>query len=181
VEVTVRGHGGRKRRAGVLVHRSTTLEERDMTFRTGIPVTTPARTVADLRRVLPRDEVEKAMGRATARGLPIGEVPGFEPDLTLSGLERRVLRACRHRGLPLPEVNTRVDPFKVDFLWREQRLIVEVDSWRYHGDRMAFDRDRSRDVRLTVMGYQVLRFTDRQIEQDLARVVATVRGLLNTR
>jgi very-short-patch-repair endonuclease len=84
-------------------------------------------------------------------------------------------------GLPLPEVNARVGPFKVDFLWRAHQLIVEVDSWRYHGDRMAFDRDRARDVRLSVMGYHVLRFTDRQIDRDLPRIMASVRRLLETR
>jgi predicted transcriptional regulator of viral defense system len=55
VHVVVPGHGGRRRRSGIIVHRSATLTAYDATRRFGIPVPTPARTIADLRRLLPRE------------------------------------------------------------------------------------------------------------------------------
>jgi len=44
-----------------------------------------------------------------------------------------------------------------------QRVIVEVDSWRYHRTRRAFEDDRARDVRTTAAGSRTLRFTDRPL------------------
>ena len=85
--------------------------------------------------------------------------------------------ARRHR-LPQPEVNVRVDRFLVDFLWRHERLIVEVDGWESHRTRSAFEEDRARDARLTVLGYQVLRYTGRHVEDDASAVAQTVRELL---
>jgi very-short-patch-repair endonuclease len=56
--------------------------------------------------------------------------------------------------------------------------MVEVDSIRHHGTRAAFERDRRRDQRLTVAGWRVVRFTWRQIADEPAVVVATLRSLL---
>jgi very-short-patch-repair endonuclease len=60
----------------------------------------------------------------------------------------------------------------VDFLWREQRLVVETDSWQHHSDRAAFEADRARDARLQSLGYRVLRFTWRQIRETPALLPA---------
>src|SRR5215208_6218146 len=48
IDVTVPGHGGRKPRDGFVLHRSKTLRVAECTIRDRIPVTTPARTLADL-------------------------------------------------------------------------------------------------------------------------------------
>jgi very-short-patch-repair endonuclease len=60
----------------------------------------------------------------------------------------------------------------VDFLWRAQRLILEVDGFAYHGNRVAFERDRLRDADLQAVGYQVMRVTWRQIKQRPEAVIA---------
>jgi very-short-patch-repair endonuclease len=85
---------------------------------------------------------------------------------------------CRRHRLPQPEVNVKVDRFEVDFLWRRDRLIVEVDGWESHRTRSAFEEDRKRDARLKELGYEVLRFTWRQMEEEARRVAATIRKLL---
>lgn len=87
---------------------------------------------------------------------------------------------CR-RHLPQPEVNVRIGGFVVDFTWPEQRLIVEVDGWSAHRTRSAFEEDRARDARLAALGYEVVRFTWRQIERDRAPVAKTIRRLLRAR
>ena len=51
----------------------------------------------------------------------------------------------------------------MDFLWPEQRLVVEADGFGYHGTREAFERDRARDADLQARGYRVLRVTHRQL------------------
>jgi very-short-patch-repair endonuclease len=71
-----------------------------------------------------------------------------------------------------------LDRFEVDFLWRDERLIVELDGWQSHRTRSAFEEDRARDARLKLLGYGVLRFTWRQLEMDPRQVAAAVRALL---
>lgn len=176
VEVTIASDAGRKRRNGIRLHRSLTLSPADVTRRAGIPVTKPARTLTDLRRVLPSREFVAALRQAEYLRLPLDD--RVAPDHTRSELEAKFLTLCRRHRLPQPEVNIRLDRFLVDFLWRDQRLVVEVDGWESHRMRSAFEEDRARDARLNVLGFTVLRFTWRQIEDDPRRVAKTVREVL---
>jgi very-short-patch-repair endonuclease len=178
IELTVPGSAGRARRSGLVLHRSQCLEPGETTRTHAIPATTPARTLADLRRVLPPDHLDAAIRRAETLRLDIGVQPGYKLDLTRSELERRFLRLCRRHRLPLPEVNVQVDSFIIDFLWQEHSLIVEVDGFRHHGTRSAFEADRARDARLKLLGYSVLRFTHRQLSDDPAAVADMLRALI---
>ena len=49
MHVTVPGSGGRRKRNGIIVHRSSTLTPADIVLRDRIPMTKPARTLADLK------------------------------------------------------------------------------------------------------------------------------------
>ena len=71
-----------------------------------------------------------------------------------------------------------VEGDEVDFFWRAQRLIIETDGHATHGTRPAFEQDRARDARLTVLGYRVVRFTHRQLLYDSDHVAATLIALL---
>ena len=173
VHVTVPGEG--KHRPGIRVHRSTTLGGEVLTLRHRIPVTKPTRTLEDLRRTLPRSVFAAALRQAEFLRLPIDSVA---EDHTRSELEARFLGLARRRRLPQPEVNARVDRFVVDFLWRRERLVVEVDGWESHRTRSAFEQDRARDARLKLLGFDVLRFTWRQVEDDARDVARTIRRLL---
>ena len=75
-------------------------------------------------------------------------------------------------------MNARVGPFTVDFFWPARRLIVEVDGWDSHGTRAAFEADRERDTQLKLLGYEVVRFTWRQLTDDPAGVAGALRELL---
>lgn len=175
IDVTVPGSGGRRRRQQIRLHRSLLLTPAATTIRSGIPVTTPARTVADLRRLATTDEVRGAIRQAEVLGFEIGS-EGAEG--TRSELEHLFLRLCRRHRLPPPEVNVRVGPFLVDFLWRDQGLIVETDGYRFHRGRLAFEDDHARDVELKLRGYEIVRFTHRQVANDAPRVAHTLRVLL---
>jgi very-short-patch-repair endonuclease len=176
VHVTVAGTSGRRSRPGIHVHRSTSLARDEWMIRDAIPVTKPARTLLDLRRVLPHERWEYALDRARVLSLPIGDLSSTEP--TRSHFERRLLALCRRRHLPKPEVNARVGPFLVDFLWRSECVVVEADSFEHHRDRAAFEADRARDAELRLRGYTVVRFTWRQLTNEPEWVVGTIRGLL---
>ena len=66
----------------------------------------------------------------------------------------------------------------VDILFPAARLVVEIDGYRAHGDRAAFQQDRTRQNRLTALGYRVLRFTWADLTQRPADVVRAVRDLV---
>ena len=78
----------------------------------------------------------------------------------------------------MPAVNTHIAGLEVDALWRDQRLVVELDGHAFHHTRAAFERDRIRDAQLQLAGYRVLRVTFERLETDRAEVAATVRALL---
>jgi Transcriptional regulator, AbiEi antitoxin len=193
-------------RPSVDIHSSTTLRRVDVTTVDGIPCTSVPRTVLDLADVVPRRQVERAVeqsivlrvfdlvafvdvlanangrrGAAVLRNV-LAELAD-EPGITASEAEEAFLALCGDAGLPQPAVNQwlKVDdgpPLRADFLWRPQRLIVEVDSWRFHGTRAGFEGDRLRDQRARLAGWETVRFTRRQIEREGAWVASTVAALL---
>jgi very-short-patch-repair endonuclease len=139
-------------------------------------VTKPARTLHDLRRVASAKEFAAALRQAEYLGLPLEG--SLVPDHTRSELEAKFLAVCRRHRLPVPEVNVRVDGFVVDFLWRAEQLIVELDGWESHRTRSAFEADRARDARLKVCGHDVVRFTWHQVSGEAREVAAVIRALL---
>jgi very-short-patch-repair endonuclease len=66
----------------------------------------------------------------------------------------------------------------VDAFWPTQKLMVEADSWKFHGHRDAFERDRARDAAMQAEGYRVIRLTHRRLEREPATVADELRLLL---
>jgi very-short-patch-repair endonuclease len=178
VHVTVPVAGGRQRRSGLRLHRCPALPHTATTLRNGIAVTTPAHTLTDLRPVCSPAEHRRATRQAEFAGLPIGD-HSRESDRTRSDLERRFVRLCHRHHLPPPEVNVRIGPYTVDFLWRELRVVVETDGYGAHRGRQAFEDDRERDNELAMQGYDVLRFSYARVLNEPARVARIVRARLN--
>ena len=152
--VTVPGDAGRASRRGIVLHRSTTLTPSDVTRRHNIPVTTEARTKRDM---------------------------GWSTERTRSDLERKFLALLRSHELPLPEVNARLGPFEVDFLWRNEGLIVELDGFEFHSSRASFEGDRRRDRELQLRGFAVMRFTHRDFDQAPEILTRSLRGRRSAR
>jgi len=183
-DVIVSGNGGRARRVGIRVHRSLTLVPADVTLHRRIPVTTPQRTIADLREaistrrsgVIAGHELRKAIRQANVLGLAIGSRDAKVR--TRSDLEADFLRLCRRHRLPAPEVNVRIGRYLVDFLWREPRLVVETDGYRYHRGEVAFQDDHARDLELMRRGFEVLRLSELQLDEKPARVAEVLAARL---
>jgi len=178
IHVTLPGDGGRRRRRGIWIHRSHSLIAGVTTRRRAIALTKPPRTLRDLHRSVPDETYRSAVRRALDLRLISSAQLRSEDELTRSELERLMLRLCRRHRLPQPEVNAHVGRYEVDFLWSQQRLIVEVDGFRHHGNRSAFEHDRARDAHLQSLGFRVLRFTQRQLTDEHSAVVAAMHALL---
>jgi len=200
VQVTVVGRH-RRSRAGIDVTQVGSLDQRDRRSRNGILVTAPARTLIDLAGVVDDDaDLERAVSEARAlRLIRDGEIEAAlerarnragatrmrrflsaetESGFTRLEAERRMWRLARDSGLPQPLCNARVNGVEVDFVWPEQRLIVEVDGYQFHGHRRAFERDRRRDQALIAAGYRVMRVTWRQLRWEPLRVAVAIAGAL---
>jgi very-short-patch-repair endonuclease/predicted transcriptional regulator of viral defense system len=184
VDVLVSGRQGKRQQRGIRLHRSTTLLPADVTVKDGIPVTKPARTIADLQRIagrpadaggIPHRALRRAIRQAEFFDLPLEPGTG---DRTRSDLERDFLRLCRRHRLPPPEVNVRVGRDLVDFLWRDKRLVVETDGYVPHRGKVAFQDDRERDLRLRRLGYTVIRLSERQVDEETTKVAEVLRAEL---
>jgi very-short-patch-repair endonuclease len=96
--------------------------------------------------------------------------------------EAKLLPLIAGAGLPTPKINARVRTaervLEVDLLWPEQRFIVEADSRRHHAIEVAFERDHKRTRELIAAGYEVLRVSWREAENEPDAVVAVIRGRL---
>jgi len=189
VEITTAKRAPRNR-PGLVFHHATNLET---TRRHDLPLTTAIRTLRDLAVTHPR-QVERAASEALVLELVTAEQIGGQQGRgsaalrrivdelvapTRSELERRFVRAMVRAGLPRPIVNERIGRHRVDFHWPAQLLVVEVDGWRFHGHRLAFERDRVRDAELQLGGWAVVRFTWRQLRHEPAAVAARVALLLS--
>jgi very-short-patch-repair endonuclease len=168
----------RRRHPRIHTHRSRTLTRADITVHFGIPVTTAARTLDDLARVLSSHSLTRAVNEARVRNLVRDHSPTATGP-TRSHLEDEFLRFVDRYNLPRPEVNQRVAGKEVDMVWREQRLIVELDSRSFHRD--TFEQDRERDAHLLSEGFAVLRITSHRLKRAPRREADRLRALLATR
>ena len=181
-EVVARGE---RRIEGVRVRRSRGLDDCDRFVWRGVPVTSVARTMVDLASVLSLSALARAFHEA---GIRYGTTPaqveavlrrrrrspgaanlravihGDEPVL-LSFLERRFRRLLREAGLPLPVTNRPAGGRRIDARWPEHRLTVELDSYRFHGSRHAWERDRRREREARARGDDFRRFTFGDVEE----------------
>jgi very-short-patch-repair endonuclease len=176
IAVSLPSNSGRRRRAGIRVHRCASLQADQISERYRIPVTTPARTIEDLRAIAPPHLVRRATRQAELAGYPLG--PGARVDGTRSDLELDFLAFCDQHRLPRPRVNVRIGRWTVDFLWRAERLAVETDFFDHHRGSVAFEDDHQRDLDLRGAGYAVRRYTGAQIRNHPAAVVADLREVL---
>ena len=186
-------------RAGVRIHRARALDPREVTVRAGIPITAPPRTLLDLatvlderslaraveeaevQRLVRRDALTVPRGRRGAAALRRVLDLAHEPAFTRSEAEAKLLALIRAARLPTPEVNARIGGYEVDFLWREQRLVVEVDGFAYHSSREAFERDRRKDADLQALGLRTSRITYRQIAYEPHATIALLATALSMR
>jgi very-short-patch-repair endonuclease len=92
---------------------------------------------------------------------------GEEPlTLTRSEAEERFLTLIRKAQLPLPETNVSVTGYEVDFYWRPNGFVVEIDGFAFHSSAEMFESDRRRDAVLAASGVRVMRATWRQLTRE---------------
>jgi len=165
----------------------------------GIPVTTVARTIVDLAAVLSAEDLARACHEAgvkygttprevqavlarrpnTKGAQKLREVLLGKVRVTLSKLERMFLRRLEEAGLPLPQTNRPATGRRVDCRWPQQRLTVELDGYRYHSSRRAWELDRRREREARARGDEFRRYSYGDVEEWQAWMRRELRALLS--
>ena len=180
---------------GVIVHRSSLQVVRH----NGLPVTTVSRTLLDLAATVEFDDLRRVLaeadfldlldpdallaqcgrGRRGSKALRAA-LRAHLPELARAneGVEEAFLLLCERSRIPVPEVNVFIEGFKVDCVWRAQRVVVELDSQLAHSKPAAVQRDRHRDLVLRRAGYDVRRYTWFQVTRAPEAVLADLRAAL---
>jgi len=195
------GRQFRPGRDGIRLHRGR-LYPGDATERSGISVTTVARTLFDLAEVVDLRQLRRAWeeadrlgllrlaaveqlceqgyGRRALRPIRLLLAEARAPTFTRSPLEDRFAEFYREHlaDLPAPLTNVSILGHEVDAYWPSHRLAVEMDSWEFHSHRAAFEKDRARDAKMQAAGYRVIRLTHRQLESEAPRITTQLRTML---
>jgi very-short-patch-repair endonuclease len=188
-----------KRRVRGVRTRRSRVDPVDATKWRRIPVTTLPRTLVDLAAVLDVDELARAFhqaevlhgttpvqvegvlerrpntpGAAKLRAVLRGDAP-----ILLSKLEERFRALLRKAGLPLPVTNRKAGRHWVDCRWPNHRVTVELDSYRYHHSRHAWEQDRGRERRARARGDEFRRYTWGDVHEQPQQTLAELRALLS--
>jgi very-short-patch-repair endonuclease len=111
---------------------------------------------------------------------PLIETAQREP--TRSELEDAFLVLVRRYDLPVPEINVHVAGYRVDALYPDHRLVVELDGWGSHKSQHAFNRDRRQDVDiLAATGMPTVRLRYDDTLNQHAETAKRLRQLLRRR
>jgi very-short-patch-repair endonuclease len=198
IEVTV---PSTRRRKHPFIARRSFLQPDEVTEERGIPITTLARTILDLAAVQTHGQLEKTIREAEylrlfdlteptrlldrhkrRRGTPAlrnAIRSASEPrNRTRSDLEDRFIDLLLKANLPTPELNGTLEldgmTIEGDAVWRDRKLVVELDSWSAHGTRSAFEHDRQRDLALAAAGWRCVRITWRRLEDGIPHALRTL-------
>jgi very-short-patch-repair endonuclease len=200
-EVTARP-GTRKHR-DIRIRRAV-LQPDEVTLVHGIPVTTVARTLLDLDAQIVEKAVRQAefLGvfdlaevsrlleryprrRGTARLRKAVRAAADSEVRTRSDMEDAFHALALDANLRRPEMNGTVAldeiTIEADAVWRDAKLIVELDSRQAHLTMSAFETDRERDRAAALEGWVVIRITWRQLTEQRRRLIRDVRRLLEAR
>jgi hypothetical protein len=187
-----------RRIRGVVVHRSRNAAPLDRIVRDRIPMTSVPRTLVDIAAGLAEDDLARACHEAEVRyrttpahveavlrrrptapdARTLRRVLRGDAQVALSKLERRFLELLRKNGLPLPVSNRLASGRRVDCRWPEHRLTVELDGYRYHSSRHAWEQDRRREREAHARGDDFRRFTYGDVIEFPEQMLGELRVLL---
>jgi Transcriptional regulator, AbiEi antitoxin/Protein of unknown function (DUF559)/AbiEi antitoxin C-terminal domain len=189
-----------RKREDIRVHITSDLPAGDRTRRNGVPITTPVRTLADLatvaysdhayRRAVHEAQVQRLVSQQQLQAMldrrrcpRLAALLKDGPRPTRSELEDAVDELLTRHGLRAPLTNTGIaglpDWVEVDFLYPQERLVIEADGKGFHDTaiRRADDHRKQRLIEAHGLRVMRLRWEDAQPPGD-AQTIARVRHAL---
>jgi very-short-patch-repair endonuclease len=191
---------------GVVLRRVVGFGEGETTERLRIPVTSPLRTLADMaalldeattlvlvtdflsRRLVTADHLHRAEvagGRPGAPRLRAAVRRLLEDGAYDSAAEIRLHQLLREAGLPEPVRQFAVTTVegkliaRLDFAWADLKLDLEMDGYGPHSSPEAFRQNRVRDMRLTALGWRIIRTTPAELDAGGHELLTTLSQLVD--
>jgi very-short-patch-repair endonuclease len=174
--------------------------------RSGVPVTSPARTIVDYAGISNAKGLGALIEQASVLGLldvaaialvldgprrrgakqlrrALGPWQRYRPGIKIrSRMEAKLLPLLTEAALPIPETNAKVraggKSYEVDFLWRRQKLVIETDGGQFHDNPAAGSRDSERNHALSEAGYRIPRLGWDDLRDMPDRTMAEIRRAL---
>jgi hypothetical protein len=185
----------RFRIAGIDAHRTTTLTRADVTIRSGIPVTTVARTAADIASRLTDTQLTNLIHEARRNhDLPNAELARLyalcpraadvfdsEEAPSRSIFQHEFKAFLIEYDLPVPEFEAPWHGYEVDAFYEDYRLIVELDGYLDHSQPDRFEADRERDALAIELKFDTLRITWKRLKRRRAPLARQLRAILAAR
>jgi very-short-patch-repair endonuclease len=95
-----------------------------------------------------------------------------------SRLEVRVARLLRKHKIKPEATQYRVGPYRIDFaLSIVRKLGLECDGFEWHGNRLAWKRDRRRIAALEAEGWRLVHVTWDDVDDRPVETIERVRTL----
>lgn len=194
-EVTARTQ---RRVKGIKVRRSRRMHRLDVATYKGIPITTVPRTLLDVAAVFSLSDLARACheawikhrttpkhveavlarrpnapGAGNLRRVMFGDVR-----VSLSKLEDGFIALLEAANLPLPQMNRVAGTKRVDCRWEEPPLTVELNGYRFHNSRHAWEQERIREREARARGDAWRTFSYSDVFEDPTYMLGEMRGLL---
>lgn len=96
-----------------------------------------------------------------------------------SEAERLFVRLLDQAGITGWRTNHPVGGYVVDVAFLAAKVAVEIDGLAFHSDSEDFQKDRVRQNAITLLGWQVLRFTWLDLTEYPDRVIAVLRTAIS--
>jgi very-short-patch-repair endonuclease len=184
-----------RKRPGIRTHRSITLMRADVTVRHGIRVTNAARTIADIAPRLTDPQLVRAihearrnhdlppaaLARLMARCARAARLVNPAEPPSESALDDAFRALLARFRLPRPQFQVEFHGHPVDAIYWRQRLIIELDGERDHGQWDRIEQDHLRDALALEHGFDTLRVTWRMLTEHPRRIADQLRRILARR
>ena len=95
-----------------------------------------------------------------------------------SEAERLLVRLLRQAGITGWKTNYPLGGYKIDVAFPKQKVAIETDGWAFHNDPEVFVKDRQRQNKIALLGWQVLRFTWLDLTEYPQRVIAEIKAAI---
>jgi very-short-patch-repair endonuclease len=179
---------------------------REVWRRHGVPLTSPARTIVDCAGISDARGVDELIEGASVAGLldiaaidlvldgprrrgtkkllrAVAPWRRYRRGIKIrSRMEAKLLPLLTEAALPIPQTNAKLrlggKVYEIDFLWREQKLVVETDGGRFHDNPAAGERDSERNQALAKAGYRLPRLGWEDLRDRPAPTMAEIARLL---
>lgn len=191
------------KREGIDLHYLNAIGPTEVRRKHGLPLTAPSLILLDIAGARPGDQFRRALNEARVQRCVNDSQ--LRATLARHSNRRGAARLRRHleteaaalvtgseaaalflalaveAGLTPDDSEVAIGPYRVDFLYPAEQLVVEVDGFQFHATPARFVSDRRRVAELMARGYEVFPVTWFDLTGEPAEMLRRLRTTLARR